>query len=497
MIVLLLLWALLVPPGADAAELRFYGGVLLSRGIAEQAHREGTDSVNKGLLPFLADDAVHITNLEGAVGNKSRCIRKGSLCFSIGPRMPDILSGFDVVGLENNHSLDLGPAGREATISALEKRGIAALGGDRHSLVLETDRGNLGIVALTDAVNAKEDKQHLHMADDPQALQEIRRLKRRCTLTAVYVHWGRELDRLPTARMRAMAASFIEAGADMVVGTHPHVPGKVEIIRGKPVVYSLGNFLFDQKYEDTKQGAIFDCRIDEANRLCCRLSGVKTPANAFIPAPVSGDAYARENVVLGGCRPVLTPTWTGKYRKGKGLERLQLKTDPSDPSLSCLELSDPETGKCEMITPSMPVRKLQTIDVNGDGIDEIMLVLRVYSTLDREVAKRVYIYSMNPKFHALWRGSALSRPMEDVIFVKGKQKPLLAALHTTDSFLRRNPGKPGRIIMSYRWNGFGFSGVREFRTGLPADHLASRGDSVMVCDGQGRVQQRIPVKDLE
>jgi len=59
------------------------------------------------------------------------------------------------------------------------------------------------------------------------------------------MHWGWELNPRPTERQRQLARTMIDAGADAVVGGHPHVTQGVEIFRGKPIVYSLGNFLFD------------------------------------------------------------------------------------------------------------------------------------------------------------------------------------------------------------------------------------------------------------
>jgi len=91
-------------------------------------------------------------------------------------------------------------------------------------------------------------------------------------------------------------------------------------------------------------------------------------------------------------------------------------------------------------------------------------IQEIYSSFDRETAKRVYLYSLDGGFHALWRGSALSRPLLDATFAQGgKGKPLLVALHSADSFLARNPSTKERTIMSYRWNGFGFSGIKEVR----------------------------------
>jgi hypothetical protein len=130
--------------------------------------------------------------------------------------------------------------------------------------------------------------------------------------------------------------------------------------------------------------------------------------------------------------------------------------------MSRLELYDLETGRREARTPPMPIRKVQPVDLNNDGIREVMLIQEIYSSLDREVAKRVYLYSFAGSFHALWRGSALSRPLLDAAFIgRRKKKPVLVALHRDETFLKRKPKSDRRIVMEYRWNGFGFSGSHE------------------------------------
>ena len=492
MIRLLTLFFFLIPHIADAAELRFYGDILLSRGIEKLSDAEGKQSLAKHIKQFTSIEAIHIANLEGAVGDISSCATGHNPCFPIKKESIDILNSFDVINLVNNHSLDNGLTGLNKTIKELQRRHIRHLGGKNNSTIIETEDGNIGIIGITDVVNSDNNRKYLVMADSPQVIAEIKRLKKICTLVAVYIHWGRELDSLATQRMKVFAQTFIEAGADIVVGTHPHVVGKVECIQGKPVVYSLGNFLFDQKYEETKRGAILHCTIGQASVLNCKLIGTETPANSFLPRPIKIDSYTKGNDVLCACQPSVQQTWTGVFSSDKRKKRLLLKEDGENKSLSYLELYDLETGTRDIKTPAMPIVKLQPVDVNSDGISEIMLMQNVYSSLDDEVAKRIYIYSFDKKFHALWRGSALSRPLQDAIFIKdAKNKPVLVGLHTADSFLVRNPSIPGRIIMSYRWNGFGFSSIKELKSRASSHHLSFSKGEIKLIDENNTVVEKI------
>ena len=490
----LCLFLLVCPPVASARGLRFYGDMLLSRGVEKFVTETGVEPLRKSLEPFLLRDAVQVVNLEGVAGTPDRCADGHVPCFAITAKRLDLLSGFDVVSLENNHAADLGPTGLAETMRELKRRNVIPLGGKGFSTLVATDDGNFGIVAVTDVVNAPGDRRSATMADGTEVLNEIRRLKERATVVAVYVHWGRELLPVATERMQELARNYVAAGADVVVGTHPHVTGSATCVAGKPVIWSLGNFIFDQKYEATKKGAVLDCTISDDGKLGCVLSGHETALSSFLPRPSSGDPYRAENALLAACTPAVDRTWSGRFTKDKGEKRLVLKREGTAPARSFLELYDLATGKREAKTPPMPIRKVQTVDLNGDSIREIMLLQSIYSPFDRETAKRVYLYSLDGGFHAIWRGSALSRPLLVATFMPGsKGKPVLAALHTADSFLARDPNCEERFVMTYRWNGFGFSGIRESRGERRSDSLVYARGKLRLLQ-KGRITGEIPQK---
>lgn len=493
----LLLMVILLPYGsAGARDIRFYGDLLLGRGIGKFVAERGKEPVRQALAPFLATDAIHVVNLEGAAGEISGCAPGNVLCFAAKPGMFTLLDGFDVVSLENNHSLDLGPVGLQKTVRLLEERDIVPLAGKGFSTVIVTDKGNMAIVAVTDVLNSPRGRTRLAMADSADVLNEIRRLRKSSTLVAVYVHWGRELLPVATERMQALARNYLDAGADIIVGTHPHVAGNVSCVQGKPVVWSLGNFLFDQKYPSTKKGAILQCRIGEDDRLRCALSGHETPMGSYLPHAFAADPFRAENASLAACAPSMTPTWTGVFDRDRREKRLVLKREPAKAALSRMEMYDVKTGRREARTPPMPIRKMQAVDLNGDGTLEIMLLQNIYSRLDKEIASRVYLYSLDGGFRALWRGSALSRPLLDAVFIRGKHgKPLLVGLHSADSFLARDRHVKGRLLMSYRWNGFGFTGRKELKVKDSCDALSYDGRNLQLLR-RGTVERSLSFREL-
>jgi poly-gamma-glutamate synthesis protein (capsule biosynthesis protein) len=485
---------LIFPGNLHAQGLRFYGDLLLSRGIDKFVAAQGSEPVRNALAPFLHHDAINVVNLEGAVGNADGCVPGHTPCFSIQKELLDLLDGFDIVSLQNNHSLDLGTKGVQLTGSELQKRRIVPLGGKAFSTTVVTDNGNLSVVAVTDVVNGIANRSKLAMADSDEVLKEIRRLKTRSTMVAVYVHWGRELLPIATERMQELARKYVAAGADVVVGTHPHVTGAAACVSGKPVVWSLGNFLFDQKYETTKKGAVLDCAIGEDDILRCTLIGHETPLASYLPQFSSDNRYRADNIILAACTPSIERTWTGKFSKDKKEKKLVLKKGGKITALPYLELHDLASGKKEIRTPPMPIRKVQPVDLNGDGIREIMLIQDIYSPFDRETAKRIYLYSLDGGFRALWRGSALSRPLLDATFLqRNKARPLLVALHSADSFLARNPDIKDRTVMSYRWNGFGFTGVKELQGEKLSDGLSFAKGKLLLLQ-KGSITSDIPIR---
>ena len=497
LIITLVLLFVCMPQDGPAEEIQFFGDVLLSRGVDELIAHQGKDSVWRGVQSLLNRDAINIANLEGAVGEASSCVANHNPCFPIKTNNLDLLTPFDIVSLANNHSLDLGLKGLKHTAREASAHGVSALGEKEFIKILRTRDGDVGIVALTDVVNEKSDRRYHNLPDSSVVLDAISRLKRKTSYVAVYVHWGRELDSLPTERMRSLAKQFVLAGADIVVGHHPHVIGTAECVDNRPVIYSLGNFLFDQKYESTKQGAVLRCSIVK-DKLFCQLIEIKTPMNSFIPQMSEDNSNTRDaNQVLSSCAPRISRAWSDKFTHSPVKDKVLVDKSDHEEKLSRIALYDMANSKLKFKSSPMPIQSLQPVDVNGDGIKEVMLIQDVYSTLDEEIAKRVYIYSMDTRLKAMWRGSALSRPLLDALFISASknQTPVLVALHSSDTYLVRDKTKPGRIVMSYKWNGFGFTGIKETRLDIAADRLSFSRGYINLFSSDGSIVQRLSAAD--
>lgn len=170
-------------------------------------------------------------------------------------------AGIDIVGVANNHAFDQGHAGLERTLAALDAREIAhvgALPAEREQdpltpIVLERGGLRIAYLAATEALNQRHRadagrRMRVAMLRDDEALyRALAEARTQADLVVLALHWGRDFAAAPTASQRALAHRLVQAGADLIVGTGPHVLHPVERLtspRGDALIlYSMGNFI--------------------------------------------------------------------------------------------------------------------------------------------------------------------------------------------------------------------------------------------------------------
>ena len=239
------------------------GDAMFDRNVWQRSKTAGFKSIfdNFGTRVFGGVDAA-ILNLEGPVSEKPiPGIQTGGMSFNFQPEIPSILKWLNVnaVSLANNHTNNAGASGFTSTKKMLEKSNIKYAGlpeGYSEASVLRVD-GELPLTMIS--IMTLED------FDQAALVEKIKAEKAADRFVMVYPHWGTEYAPKHSASQKQMAKEWILAGADLVVGSHPHVTQDFEIIdpfdsaqdKGKPVIYSLGNFVFDQFFsEETQQGLI-------------------------------------------------------------------------------------------------------------------------------------------------------------------------------------------------------------------------------------------------
>ncbi|NLK28088.1 MAG: CapA family protein [Clostridiales bacterium] len=239
------------------------------------------DREKKGILGGLSADLVEemkavdimMLNNEFAYSTRGKKTPNKSYTFRADPSRVNILHemGVDIVSLANNHALDYGVDALMDTFTTLEEAGIDYVGagenlaraeapvyytiGDKKIAYLASSR----VIFAMDWY-AKEDSPGMVGTYDPTPLiKAIEKASENSDFVVVYVHWGVEKNNYPENYQKNFARQYIDAGADIVIGCHPHVMQGFEIYKGKPIAYSLGNFWFNSS---TRESGFLKVYID-------------------------------------------------------------------------------------------------------------------------------------------------------------------------------------------------------------------------------------------
>jgi poly-gamma-glutamate capsule biosynthesis protein CapA/YwtB (metallophosphatase superfamily) len=227
---------------------------------------------NKGLVRKLFKNAeLAIANHEQPV-TESAAFHTSGTRFSGKPALTKIFTraGIDFLSLANNHIGDYGSEGIKDTRRILRQHDIAFGGAGkdleqaRRVHYLDVDDTRVAIIPCLDIVKiywAGPDKAGATPCVDQYIVKDIKRARRDgdADVVIVFPHWGVEYTRQPLPSMRKHAARWVKAGANLVLGGHSHVAGSIEDIDGSPVLYSLGNLIFDQHWStNTMESALLE-----------------------------------------------------------------------------------------------------------------------------------------------------------------------------------------------------------------------------------------------
>ena len=243
------------------------GDVMLAGTMGARLKSGGPDAVISPELAALFRAAdIAMINLESPVSNLGEPWPEKDFAFRAEPFVLDFLRdslGVNVVSLANNHSIDYGFEAFADTIDRLEAYEIGYAGGGADlseamaPWVVEVGGATVAFLAASQvapnmAWYAKKNSPGLLMAYDPTLIVEaVREARELYDYVIVYMHWGKEHQSEPTAAQTGAARKMIDAGADAVIGSHPHCIQSFEVYNGKPIAYSLGNFLMRNNYDHT------------------------------------------------------------------------------------------------------------------------------------------------------------------------------------------------------------------------------------------------------
>ena len=263
--------------------LHFVGDVMLDRGVRTKIEEYGVDYPWENVTRYLQGSTLRIANLEGTISEKeSLMTHEPPFIFTFAPEFVEAIKPFiEVVSLANNHADDYGAEGEQETRDRLTDLGIEWFGGynssddvyrydvcDEFGCDLEISligyhQFGFPIPDLTPIIEAEAGR-----------------------FVIVMPHWGEEYVTAPQDHQREMATAMITAGADLIVGAHPHVVQGIEVVDNVPVIYSLGNFIFDQEFDETVKGMTLGVILGTDNATLY-LSSVSTMGGQ--PTPMSDE----------------------------------------------------------------------------------------------------------------------------------------------------------------------------------------------------------------
>lgn len=248
-------------PDTRPVTLAITGDIMLGRSVGERILSTNDRFPFNDTADWLSGFDLTVGNLECVVSTLGQPQPK-QYTFEAPPRGFErlVAAGYDIVSVANNHSGDYGPVAFADMLQRLPGHGITPLGGglnraQAHTPVVRkvrsTTLGFLAYCAIEPLNFAATATTPGHAWLDAALMAaDIRALRPKVDFLLVFTHWGIEYHPLESADQEAMARVAIEAGADFVVGSHPHVIQPSSSYRGKPIVYSLGNFVFDEMYSD-------------------------------------------------------------------------------------------------------------------------------------------------------------------------------------------------------------------------------------------------------
>ncbi|KGE16454.1 CapA family protein [Paenibacillus wynnii] len=281
----------------NTVKLSFGGDVIFSGKVGELLDKKGYEFPYVRLGGLFKEDDLSIVNLETPVSDGGTSAANKQFVFKAPPKALDGLkaAGIDAVNLANNHTLDQGEQGLRETLSNLEVRDIPYVGAgldeeSAYSAHYFKRKGiTIALLGFTRVMpesswQATKNKPGLaSVYDSEKGLQAITEAKTKADIVVVVVHWGKERVSQADAVQQSLGRSFIDAGADLVIGGHPHVLQGIEPYRGKWIAYSTGNFIFTRSsVPSTWDTAVFQAECNVGGQCSMQLK----PFTAELAQPV-------------------------------------------------------------------------------------------------------------------------------------------------------------------------------------------------------------------
>lgn len=254
----------LPPPRPPEARILFGGDMMFDRSMRIASDEKGQDFLIECLDPLLLDADLVVANLEGPITDNpsksaySKVATPDNFTFTFPTTTAQLLYRHNIkmVNLGNNHILNFNVDGVEQTKRYLQEAGVEYFGAP-------SDENPVARIMLDGMPVSFVNWNEWGGQKSEGVVARIREESESGRLVFVYTHWGDEYVE-PPSRVKDLAHAFIDAGAEMVIGSHPHVVLESEVYKDRHIYYSLGNLIFDQYWNDAvSTGLMLEVRLTD------------------------------------------------------------------------------------------------------------------------------------------------------------------------------------------------------------------------------------------
>lgn len=497
------------------------GDILLDRDVKKVIEINGIEFPFNNVAALIRENDLAFFNMECPLSNESDGypINK-RYSFRAEPEYIHGLkyAGFNIASLANNHTIDLGKSGLLKTIENLNTDSIYTIGAGKNQdeafkpLLIEKSGETFAFFGmlefLLEGTTFNENQPYPAYGQIDRLCNEIRHLNSDIDNIIVSFHWGQESAVVPTSMQIEYAHKVVDAGADLVLGHHPHVLQSIETYKGKLILYSLGNFVFDNTAKLQKESVIFNCQFKNGQIIKPELIPVYIDncQPSIASEDIKKDILNHLNKVSNQFKTTLTLNdnlLKINYDYEKPIrelnfsnrsfylfknrivtynsfnEEIQYSLPDTNYTLIDADLLAKENcvyiysivqnttdnksriavfpfsvEKNEFLKPSLDSHenfnpwKIKVFDVDLDDKPEIIVGVNKSTKYYDNEENRVFVFNVdNDYFYPKWLGSKIGNPIIDFKICKTTKRLVV---------LEKSDVNNTNMVVSYKWNGFGF-----------------------------------------
>lgn len=261
-------------PAEKYTEITAVGDIMIGRGVGTRLKSVGYTQPFSMIRPYLSSDLL-VGNLECVISDRGEKMEGKGIYLQARPEAVETLKylQFDTLSLANNHTMDYGEDAFTDTVDILKENGIVPVGAGndieeaRTAYIKDVNGIKLAVLAYNQFYNVKwskngrtmvalEDRYGTAPLDIDIVKEDIMKAKDAADIIIVMPHWGAEESTVVSEDQIEMAHDMIDAGANAVIGSHPHILQGIEVYNGGLIAYSMGNFVFDQNDSENKESMV-------------------------------------------------------------------------------------------------------------------------------------------------------------------------------------------------------------------------------------------------